>query len=234
MSHTNLLQIANLFIYTSAVSVLSLQQCIHLHIETHTDYSRKNSPNTYLKLDNRPLVVVRIRVLRRRENSNHLGEVTVTVTVTRTLPIVHPVTLVLHLMRADHAHQIIITQKLRSRLNPENIRTVSIMVKLELPRHTPVLRLNRVSPQYITKQTILRNLMESVNTIQISQCLQLRRYTSVHCQEFTVHHAAQRQKIEQVAKRVKHLLVVLQQDLLPERETYGHLTALVVTTKHHD
>lgn len=56
-------------------------------------------PPSHLEFDDGALVVVAVRVLRCRENRDHLREVPLAVAVLVGLPVVHAVALELHLVR---------------------------------------------------------------------------------------------------------------------------------------
>lgn len=115
--------------------------------------TRFSEVTSYLKLDDGPLVVVTVRVLRRREDRNDLREVPFPVPVLRRPPVVHSVSLVLHLVGPaitsslpDDAHQVVVRKELRGGLYSVNVRAVPVVVELELSWYASVFCFDRICP----------------------------------------------------------------------------------------
>ena len=75
--------------------------------------------------------------------------------------------------------------------------------------------------------------MESLDLVDVTCLLQLRRQSRMQSDELTIDHTAQRKIIEDLTELLEHFLVVLNQHFLSECETRGHLPALVVASQEN-
>lgn len=106
-------------------------------------------------------VVIDVAVIRRRKNSYHEGKFTVPT------PFIKLVSINLRFMRSDDTEQVVLFKKFRHSFSIEVEGTASGGVRFISFRSFAILGVNRISPEYVTIETLSRRLLKTIHRINI-------------------------------------------------------------------
>lgn len=180
-----------------------------------------------LELDHSAFVLVKVAVVRGREDRDNAREALIA-------PVVHLETLKLHLVRSDQADQAVPSEELAESLEAENEGAASLLVRFELAALLPCWVVHWVRPEQVAEQALQRRFVGSAVFLQTGDGSQLRGNPSMQRDELLIDNRSDRKVVEEVHKKLVNLLVKFEDAFLFEVEGGGHLPALVVASDHEE
>lgn len=108
-------------------------------------------------------------------------------------------------------------------------KSVASTARADAPPSTVV----GVRPKQVTHGPLVGNLDHAIDTLDLVECVQAWRQTSMQAEDLVLDHSSQRQVIKQVSQELPHVCIaVLAHTLVVKAIDLGDLAAFVITSQN--